>query len=121
MTKTAGTHKALIHAAQFMAGGTIVVLATMLSERFGPQVGALVWVFPVLLYVALVGMAAEGQSTQKMAQFCFSSFPTTLVNAISILVLGWLVTQFPGSVWKALLASIAICTVVGLGIRHFHF
>lgn len=120
MSKAVGTHKGLIHAAQFVAGGTIVVLATMLSDRFGPQVGALVWVFPVLLYVALVGMAAEGESTQKMAQFCYSSFPTTLVNAISILILGWLVTRFPGSVWKALLASIAICTAVGLGIRHFH-
>lgn len=120
MGKATGAHKALIHAAQFVAGGTIVVLATMLSDRFGPQVGALVWVFPVLLYVALVGMAAKGESTQKMAQFCYSSFPTTLVNAISILVLGWLVTRFPDAVWKALLASIAICTAIGLGIRHFH-
>lgn len=121
MSKTAGAHKTIVHAVQFLAGGTIVVLATMLSERFGPQVGALVWVFPVLLYVALVGMAVEGQSTQRMAQFCYSSFPTTLVNAVSILVLGWLVTHFPSEVWKALLASIVICTAFGVGIHHFHF
>ena len=55
-----------------------------------------------------------------MAQFCYSSFPTTLVNTISILVLGWLLTHFPGSIWKAILASIAICRAVGVGISHLY-
>jgi hypothetical protein len=42
-----------------------------------------------------------------------------MVNAISILLLGWLVTKFPGAVWKAISASIIVCLAVGLVIRKF--
>ena len=112
--------KMVIRAAQFIAGGALTVLATWLSDTYGPSVGALIWVFPILLYVSLAGMAASGESTKRMSSFCYSSFPTTMVNAISILLLGWLVTKFPGSVWKAIVASVIVCFGVGLVIRKFH-
>ena len=111
--------KAMIRAAQFIAGGGLTVLATWLSDTYGPSVGALIWVFPILLYVSVVGMAMEGETTKKMAAFCYDSFPTTMVNAVSILVLAWLITAFPGKLWAALAASIAICIAVGLAIRRF--
>lgn len=111
--------KMLVRAAQFVAGGGLTVLATWLSDVYGPSVGALIWVFPILLYVSVVGMQFEGESEKKMAAFCYSSFPTTLVNAISILVLAWLITAFPGKLWAALLTSIAICLAVGFLIRKY--
>jgi uncharacterized membrane-anchored protein YitT (DUF2179 family) len=111
--------KTAIRVAQFAAGGGLTVLATWLSETYGPSVGALIWVFPILLYVAVIGMAVGGESTPKMAAFCYASFPTTLVNAVSIVVLAWLITAFPGKLWAALAASIAICLAVGFAIRRF--
>ena len=111
--------KALIRGAQFVVGGGLTVLATWLSDPYGPKVGALIWVFPILLYVAVVGMAAEGEPAAKMSAFCYSSFPTTVVNAVSILILGWLIGKFAGSLWKALAASIAICLAVGYGFHRF--
>ena len=111
--------KMVIRGAQFIGGGALTVLATWLSDTCGPSVGALIWVFPILLYVSLAGMAATGETTARMAQFCYSSFPTTMVNAISILLLGWLVTKFPGAAWKAISASIIVCLAVGLVIRKF--
>jgi hypothetical protein len=107
----------VIGPAQYIAGGALTVLATRLSETYGPSFGALIWVFPTLLYVSLAGMAASGESTKRMASFCYASFPTTMVNAISILLLGWFVTKFPGAVWKAIVASIVVCFGVGLIIR----
>ena len=114
-----GGLKTVIRVAQFIAGGALTVLATWLSDTYGPSVGALIWVFPILLYVSLAGMAAAGGTTERMASFCYSSFPTTMVNAISIILLGWFVTKFPGAVWKAIVASIVVCFGVGLIIRKF--
>jgi len=38
---------------------------------------------------------------------------------VSILILGWLIGKFAGSLWKALAASIAICLAVGYGFHRF--
>ena len=110
------THPGII-AAQFIGGGGITVLATWLSKTYGPKIGALIWVFPILLYVSVVGLVLEGQTTKQLADFCYASFPTTLVNACSILVLAWLIMMFPGKLWAALLSSIAICLAVGYAIH----
>jgi hypothetical protein len=115
----AGGSKTLVRVAEFIAGGGLTVLATWLSDKYGPSVGALIWVFPILLYVSVVGMYFEGKPTKDMAAFCYSSFPTTMVNAVSIVILAWLITVFPGKLWAALGTSIAICLAVGYGIRRF--
>jgi len=111
--------KAAIRVAQFVVGGGLTVLSTWLSETYGPSVGALIWVFPILLYVSVIDMAATGGSTQKMAAFCYASFPTTMVNAFSILILAWLVTAFPGKLWAAFAISITICISIGYVMMRF--
>jgi hypothetical protein len=105
----------LVSLMQFVAGGALTVLATRLSAAYGPKVGALIWVYPLLLYVSAVGMAFQGGSAKSIAAFCYASFPTTIVNAFSALLLGWLVATFPGRMGVAVLLSLVISTVVGYG------
>jgi hypothetical protein len=111
--------KAAIRVAQFVAGGGLTVLSTWLSETYGPSIGTLIWVFPILLYVSVIGMATAGDSTQKMAAFCYASFPTTMVNAVSILIIAWLITVFPDKLWAAIAVSITICLAIGYVINRF--
>jgi hypothetical protein len=99
--------------AQFAAGGGLTVLTTWLSGVYGPAVGAIIWVYPLLLYVSAIAMSAQGQPSKTIADFCYASFPTTVINAISALILGLLITHMPDHVDYAVLASIAISTVVG--------
>ncbi len=99
--------------AQFAAGGSLTVLTTWLSRVYGPAVGAIIWVYPLLLYVSAIAMDAQGQPSRNIANFCYASFPTTVVNAVSALILGVLITRMPDRVGYAVLASIAISTVIG--------
>ena len=104
---------------QFIAGGGLTVLTTWLSGLYGPVVGALIWVYPLLLYVSTVAMDAQGQSAKRIAAFCYASFPTTVINAVSALILGWLITMFPGRIGIAVLLSIIISTAIGYGAYQF--
>lgn len=105
--------------AEFVVGGGLTVLATWLSRTYGPKVGAIVWVYPTLLYVAVMSLSFRGLSSEQLATVCFSSFPTTMVNAVSILALGHFITAFPDHLAAAISLSMALCTAIGYGIGRF--
>ena len=100
---------------QFIAGGTLTVLTTLISGLYGPAVGALVWVYPSLLYVSAIAMRVQGKRAQDIAALCYASAPTTVINAASAIILGWLIMSFPGNISIAIVLSIIISTIVGYG------
>lgn len=85
-------------------------------RTYGAKLGSLVWVFPALLYVSLISLRYQGQTSQQLAQVCFSSFPTTVVNAFSILLLGYLISWFPESLMLACTLSVLVCLTIGVAI-----
>jgi hypothetical protein len=99
---------------QFIAGGLMTFAASRLSITYGPSIGALVWLYPILLMVSVVSQWYKGESKTEVAQLCFDSFGTTIVNAIMGVLLGVLILVMPGSMWWAVIASI----VVGLGVGY---
>lgn len=108
-------HKHGIDILQFIAGGLLTLAASRLSIIYGPDVGALVWVYPILLMVSVVAQWHKGQSKREVAQLCFASFGTTLVNAVMGVLLGVLVLMMSGSIWWAVAVSIVVGLFVGYG------
>jgi len=98
--------------AQFLIGGMLTLAASKLTEIYGADIGALVWLFPILLAVSVLGQWYRGMPKYKLAQLCFDSFGTTLVNAIVGVLIGYLILSLSGSVWWPVL----IAAVISLGI-----
>ena len=104
--------------AQFVCGGLMTVAASKLSVAYGPSVGALVWVLPILLYVSAVTMRFQGHSRKLIAELCFDSFGTTIVNAFTGVILGLCVLMIPGNIWWAVLVSVIVSITMGFGYHH---
>ncbi len=119
MTQSAWISKHSIDILQFIAGGLLTLAASRLSIIYGPEIGALVWVYPILLMVSVVSQWHKGQSKREVAQLCFASFGTTLVNAVMGVMLGVLVLTMSGSIWWAVAASMAVGLFVGYGYHRF--
>ena len=101
--------------AQFVGGGALTVAASKLSIAYGPSVGALAWVVPVLLYVSVAALRYQGQTREQLAKLCFDSFGTTVVNAMTGVLLGVLILVVPGPVAWALLTSLVLSIAIGYG------
>lgn len=105
-----------IHAsqfAQFLVGGMLTLAASKLSEIYGPKIGALVWLFPILMTVSILGQWYRGVPKYELAQLCFASFGTTLVNAVVGVLIGFLILFIPGSVWWPVLIAAALSVGIG--------
>ncbi len=100
---------------QFIVGGLLTVAASKLSVNFGPQVGALIWTIPLLMIVSVMTLRYSGNSKRMVAQLCFSSFWTTLINAIAGVILGVLVLTVPGDIGWAVGVSVIINIGVAFG------
>lgn len=70
----------IVDVAQFTLGGLLTVAASKLASVYGAKIGALVWTVPILLYVSLISLWVRGESKNVLANLCFYSFGTTLVN-----------------------------------------
>lgn len=104
-----------IHASQFvefLVGGMLTLAASKLSEIYGPKIGSLVWLFPILMTVSVIGQWYRGVPKSKLAQFCFDRFGTTIVNAVVGVLIGFLILSMTGNVWW----PVFIAIVIGLGI-----
>lgn len=105
----------LADVAQFIVGGLMTLAASKLSVAYGPSTGALVWIFPILLYVSAVALSFQGHGRALIANLCFASFGTTIVNAFTGVILGMLVLFLPGNIIWAVLASIVTSVLIGYG------
>ena len=98
---------------EFLIGGLLTLAASKLSEIYGPNIGALVWLFPILMTVSILGQWYRGVPKYKLAQLCFDSFGTTLVNAIVGVLIGFLIVSLPGSIWWPVLIAALVSLVIG--------
>ena len=98
--------------AQFMVGGFLTVAASKLSLLFGPEIDALAWTIPLLMIVSVVTLRYSGSSKRMLANLCFSSFWTTLINAVAGVILGVLILSVPGNIGWA----VAISVLLNIGI-----
>ena len=101
--------------AQFLVGGFLTVAASKLSLLFGPQIGALAWTIPLLMIVSVVTLRYSGSSKRMVARLCFSSFWTTLINAVAGVILGLLILSVPGNIGWAVLVTILLNVAVSAG------
>lgn len=101
--------------AQFLVGGFLTVAASKLSLLFGPQIGALAWTIPLLMIVSVVTLRYSGCSKRMVARLCFSSFWTTLINAVAGVILGLLILSVPGNIGWAVLVTILLNVAVSAG------
>ena len=99
--------------AQFLVGGMLTLAASKLTEIYSADIGALVWLFPILLSVSVLGQWYRGVPKYKLAQLCFDSFGTSLVNAVVGVIIGFLILLMPGSVWWPVLIAIAMSLGIG--------
>lgn len=99
--------------AQFLVGGMLTLVASKLTEIYGADIGALVWLFPILMTVSVLGQWYRGVPKYKLAQLCFDSFGTTLVNAVVGVLIGFLILAMPGSIWWPVLVAIAMTLGIG--------
>lgn len=104
---------------QFLVGGILTLAASKLSEIYGPNIGALVWLFPILMTVSIIDQWYRGVPKYELAQLCFASFGTTLVNAVVGVLIGYLILSMPGSVWWPVLVAAAL--TLGIGIVYHKF
>jgi hypothetical protein len=91
----------------------LTLAASKLAEIYGADIGALVWLFPILMTVSVLGQWYRGVPKYKLAQLCFDSFGTTLVNAVVGVLIGFLILAMPGSIWWPVLVAIAMTLGIG--------
>lgn len=101
--------------AQFMVGGFLTVAASKLSLLFGPEIGALAWTIPLLMIVSVVTLRYSGSSKRMVAKLCFSSFWTTLINAVAGVMLGLLILSVPGNIGWAVAISVLLNIAIAAG------
>ena len=99
--------------AQFVVGGGLTVAATRLSQVYGPDIGALVWVVPILTYVSIVAQRYLKVPLRDQAQFCFASFGTTIINAFTGVIFGLLILALPANLPLAIIVSLISSLLIG--------
>jgi hypothetical protein len=67
------------------------------------------------MIVSVVTLRYSGSSKRMVARLCFSSFWTTLINAVAGVILGLLILSVPGNIGWAVLVTILLNVAVSAG------
>ena len=78
---------------------------------YGAKIGALVWTVPILMYVSVISLWVRGEPKSVLANLCFYSFGTTLVNAVAGVLIGLMIlgiSEFVAAIGVSLATSVAL-------------
>jgi hypothetical protein len=101
--------------AKMLATGTVVVLASVVAERSGPLLGALIASLPVAAGPGYVFLALDGAAPDFIAASALMSLVANAAIPPFLLVFVWLAPRAPA--WPTLAAGLLVWTCLVLSFR----